>query len=52
MSFPVVNGVEVLVAPPEGYQVNFAHPHKDTATINSSYWAFGIEFTVAVLFLA
>ncbi|KAF9874988.1 hypothetical protein CkaCkLH20_07682 [Colletotrichum karsti] len=52
MSFPVVDGVEVLVAPPEGYQVNFTHPFKDTATINSSYWAFGIMFSVAFLFLS
>jgi hypothetical protein len=51
MSFPVVDGVEVLVEPPEGYQVNFTHPHRDEATINSSYWAFGIEFFFAVLFL-
>lgn len=51
MAFPVVDGVEVLVQPPEGYHVNFTHPFKDTATINSSYWAFGIEFTVAVFFL-
>ncbi|KAF6824287.1 hypothetical protein CMUS01_10322 [Colletotrichum musicola] len=52
MSFPTVDGVEVLVAPPEGYHVNFTHPFKDTATINSSYWAFGIEFFVAFLFLS
>lgn len=52
MSFPVVDGVEVLVAPPDNYHVNFTHPFKDTATIKSSYWAFGIEFSVAFLFLA
>lgn len=52
MSFPVVDGVQVLVAPPEGYEVNFAHPFKDTATINSSYWAFSIEFFVALLFFS
>lgn len=51
MSFPEVNGVEVLIEPPEGYHVNFTHPYKDTVTINSSYWAFGIEYFVALLFL-
>lgn len=52
MSFPVVDGVEVLVPPPDGYQVNFTHPFQDTGTINASYWAFGIEFTIAFLFFA
>ncbi|KAI0128314.1 hypothetical protein BJ170DRAFT_323782 [Xylariales sp. AK1849] len=51
MAFPVVNGTEVLLAPPEGYQVDFAHPTFDTATIQSHYWAFGILFPVAFLFL-
>ncbi|OHE96904.1 hypothetical protein CORC01_07871 [Colletotrichum orchidophilum] len=51
MAFPIVNGTEVLVEPPGNYHVNFTHPFKDTATINSSYWAFGIEFSVAFLFL-
>ncbi|KAK0384648.1 hypothetical protein NLU13_8734 [Sarocladium strictum] len=51
MAFPVVDGVEVLVEPPQGYRVNFANPFRDEATINSSYWAFAIEFTVAVFFL-
>ncbi|WQF85313.1 hypothetical protein CDEST_10327 [Colletotrichum destructivum] len=52
MAFPVVDGVEVMMAPPENYHVNFTNPFKDTATINASYWAFGIEFAVALLFLA
>ncbi|EXF86345.1 hypothetical protein CFIO01_00042 [Colletotrichum fioriniae PJ7] len=51
MSFPTVQGIEVLLEPPENYHVNFTHPFKDTATISSSYWAFGIEFSVALLFL-
>lgn len=51
MAFPKVDGVEVLMEPPENYHVDFAHPFKDTATINSSYWAFSIEFFVALLFL-
>lgn len=52
MSFPVVNGTEVLVAPPDGYQVNFSNPVFDTGTLNGHFWAFGVEFPIAVLFLA
>lgn len=51
MSFPVINGVEVFQEPPAGYQVDFANPERDWATINSAYAAFGIEFTVAFLLL-
>lgn len=52
MSFPVVDGTEVFQKPPLGYQVDFANPtQKDWATINSSYIAFGIEFTVALMLL-
>lgn len=50
MSFPVVNGVEVAQEPPAGYQVDFENPHRDWASINSSYVAFGIEFAVAFFF--
>ncbi|KAK9416630.1 putative Integral membrane protein [Seiridium unicorne] len=52
MAFPIVNGTEVIMEPPEGYHVDFAHPTYDTSTINSHYWAFGIEFPIATLFLA
>lgn len=51
MSFPTVQGTEVLLEPPKNYHLNFTHPFKDTATISSSYWAFGIEFSVALSFL-
>lgn len=51
MSFPVIDGIEVAQAPPASYQVDFENPVKDWATINSSYIAFGIEFTVAFLLL-
>lgn len=51
MSFPVIDGTEVVQDPPAGYQVNFENPMKDWATINSSYIAFIIEFTVAFLLL-
>ncbi|MBE3042165.1 hypothetical protein IMZ48_06210, partial [Candidatus Bathyarchaeota archaeon] len=56
MSFPMVDGVEVLMPPPPdrpSYPVNLTHPYEvDTDTINGSYWAFGIEFPFACLFLA
>lgn len=37
--------------PPAGYQVDFENPQRDWASINSSYVAFGIEFSVAFLFV-
>ncbi|KAJ1323167.1 alpha-methylacyl-CoA racemase [Microdochium nivale] len=52
MAFPFINGTEVLVAPPDGYQVDFANPARDTSTIEGTYWAFGIMFPVAFLFLS
>ncbi|KAH9883544.1 hypothetical protein F4778DRAFT_766190 [Xylariomycetidae sp. FL2044] len=52
MAFPSVDDTEVLALAPEGYHVNFTHPTYDSLTIRSSYWAFGVEFPIAVLFLA
>jgi hypothetical protein len=52
MSFPVIDSVEVGMAPPAGYNVDFANPTVDTATVNASYVAFGIMFPVAFLFLS
>lgn len=51
MAFPVINGTEVIIEPPEGYHVDFAHPMYDTFAIHSHYWAFGLEFPVAFFFL-
>jgi hypothetical protein len=51
MAFPVVNGTEVLLPPPEGWTVNFAHPYRDDETKRNVLVAFGIEFPIATLFL-
>ncbi|KAH7014425.1 uncharacterized protein B0I36DRAFT_369383 [Microdochium trichocladiopsis] len=52
MAFPIIDGTEVLLPPPAGYEVDFANPSRDSATIISTYVAFGIMFPVAVLFLS
>ncbi|GKT63921.1 Integral membrane protein [Colletotrichum tofieldiae] len=35
MTFPIFNSVEVKMAPPENYAVNFTHPFRDTEIINA-----------------
>lgn len=51
MSFPVVDGVEVSVEPPAGYQVDFENPQTAGSTIRNAYWIFGLEFAIATIFL-
>jgi HAMP domain-containing protein len=51
MSFPVIDGVEVAVPPPVGYQVDFANPETDESMVRNAYWIFGLEFSFATLFL-
>ncbi|KAK7408448.1 hypothetical protein QQX98_009375 [Neonectria punicea] len=51
MSFPVVNGVEVSMEPPAGYQVDFDNPQTAATTIKNAYWIFGLEFALATIFL-
>ncbi|WXC64780.1 hypothetical protein SNK03_010592 [Fusarium graminearum] len=51
MSFPVVNGVEVAVPPPAGYQVDFSNPETDGSMVRNAYWIFGMEFAFATAFL-
>ncbi|KAK7966993.1 uncharacterized protein PG986_001270 [Apiospora aurea] len=52
MAFPVINGTEVLLPPPEGWVVNFTHPYRDESTKTNVFLAFGTEFPIATLFLA
>ncbi|KAK8100597.1 hypothetical protein PG999_010971 [Apiospora kogelbergensis] len=52
MAFPIVNGTEVLLPPPDGWTVDFTHPYRDEATKTNVFLAFGIEFPIATLFLA
>ncbi|SPJ70426.1 related to integral membrane protein [Fusarium torulosum] len=51
MSFPIVNGVEVAVPPPAGYQVDFGNPVTDKSMVRNAYWIFSVEFTIATIFL-
>ncbi|KAF4984891.1 hypothetical protein FZEAL_44 [Fusarium zealandicum] len=51
MSFPVVNGIEVAVEPPPGYQVDFDNPQTAASTVTQAYWIFGVEFAIATAFL-
>lgn len=50
-SYPVVGGVEVLLAPPAGWVVNFSNPTRDNSVEREIKWAFGIVYPVATLFL-
>lgn len=50
MSFPIVNGIEVAVPPPEGYVVDFDNPEIDVANVNATIILFAIEYTIASVF--
>lgn len=50
-SYPVVDGVEVLLAPPAGWVVNFTNPTRDSVVEKEIKWAFGVEYVIATLFL-
>lgn len=47
--FPVIDGVQVLVPPPEGYVVDFANPQ--TNAVLQHYLVFGIGGTLALVAL-
>lgn len=49
--FPVVDGVEVILAPPAGWVVNFTNPTRNPIVEREIKWAFGIEYPIATLFL-
>ncbi|KAI1074747.1 hypothetical protein F5B20DRAFT_425452 [Whalleya microplaca] len=51
MAFPIINGTEVLLPPPEGWVVNFSDPYRNEKTTHEVYIAFGLEYPVATLFL-
>ncbi|KAH9897447.1 hypothetical protein F4778DRAFT_793540 [Xylariomycetidae sp. FL2044] len=53
MSFPVINGTEVMLPPPDNWgAVDFDNPHYNYGTRTAIYWAFGWEYPLATLFLA
>ncbi|KAJ4157626.1 hypothetical protein NW754_009270 [Fusarium falciforme] len=46
----VVNGVPVAIPPPEGYEVDFDNPQRNSVT--AAYWLFGVGNFLALLFYA
>jgi hypothetical protein len=50
MSFPVIEGVEVVLEPPPGYEVNFDSPRHDHSTTNATIWLFCIEWIIGSFF--
>lgn len=45
----VVNGVPVAIPPPEGYEVDFDNPQRNSVT--EAYWLFGVGNFLALLFM-
>ncbi|KAL6363125.1 hypothetical protein LRP88_02531 [Fusarium phalaenopsidis] len=45
----VVNGVPVAIPPPEGYEVDFDNPQRNSVT--AAYWLFGVGNFLALLFM-
>ena len=50
MAFPIVNGVEVLIPPPEGYEVDFDNPTLDHSTVRATIWLFALEYALSLVF--
>jgi hypothetical protein len=45
-----INGTEVVLPPPEGYEVNFDNPRRNMMTAN--YVVYAVGLILSVLFLA
>lgn len=45
----VVNGVPVAIPPPEGYEVDFDNPQRNSVT--AAYWLFGVGNFLTLLFM-
>lgn len=54
MSFPIVNGSEVLDTAPPGYphHLDFDNPRHDASTTRACNWLFAIEFLIGTAFFA
>ncbi|KAK8064330.1 hypothetical protein PG994_006968 [Apiospora phragmitis] len=48
--FPVVDGIHVLLPPPEGYAVNLTNPQRNSDA--GIYWCYAIGSALALLFMA
>lgn len=49
-TYPVVDGVQVLLAPPSDYVVNFEHPARNGDM--AAFWSFGLGNVLSLTFLA
>lgn len=49
MQLPTVNGVPVIMPPPEGYVVDFENPARNSVT--EAYWLFGVGNFLALMFM-
>lgn len=47
--FPTVDGVEVLLSPPDGYLADLSKPQRNGDV--GVYWAYGLGTMLALLFL-
>lgn len=50
VEFPIVQGVEVLMEAPPGYETNFDNPELDWKNINASIAIFACEFVIGSFF--
>ena len=48
-TLPTVNGVPVVMLPPEGYIVDFDNPQRNSVT--EAYWIFGVGNFLCLLFM-
>lgn len=46
----VINGVPVLLPPPEGYEVDFDNPQRQA--VPEAYWIGGVSIILSLLFVA
>ncbi|KAI1857415.1 hypothetical protein JX265_011150 [Neoarthrinium moseri] len=47
----VVNGVAIVLPPPEGFEVDFANPTRNLTLVRQTYWIYGIGTALALFFL-
>ncbi|KAI1371492.1 hypothetical protein F4677DRAFT_450316 [Hypoxylon crocopeplum] len=51
MAFPITDGVETVMPPPEGWKVNFENPTREEDIIREAFWITGFELLIATTFL-
>jgi hypothetical protein len=50
-AFPVTNGIETVMPPPKGWEVNFENPTSATLVFKQTCWVTGFEMLLATAFL-